>query len=391
MRKVRGPSSLNQHDAMTIDKIDFVNSLFQIFNSKLDTRYMLDTVLLRIINFLDVDAGAILLNTPSQLLSCVSLVGFDEKELGETCTILELSFNPTMSWSSQNGRNPSDGELKKSPFLPMYIQLLDREGFKDWRVFQLNAFGELKGILGLFHRKDIQDGNDVAHFHDLLGQQLAFALHVDELDHKLTYSTSQIDLAYKSTIEGWVKILDFRDRGTEEHAHRVANMTVRLAEQLGVLKSELLNIQWGALLHDIGKIAIPDSIFRKPGKLNQREWEIMKMHPIRANELLSQVPFLKESLNIPFAHHEKWDGSGYPRQLKKEEIPLPARIFAIIDVWDALRSKRPYRDAWKADDAQEYIRLQAGKHFDPQIVNTFLTVLDDFSNPLPYESFDFHV
>ena len=389
MRKVRGPSSLNQHDTMAIDKISFVNSLFQIFNSKLDTRYMLDTVLLRIINFLDVDAGAILFNTPSQLLSCVSLMGFDEKELGETCTILELSFNPTMSWSSQNGRNPSNGEINKSPFLQMYTQLLDREGFKDWRVIQLNAFGELKGILGLFHRNDIQDGNDVAHFHDLLGQQLAFALHVDELDHKLTYSTSQIDLAYKSTIEGWVKILDFRDRGTEEHAHRVANMTVRLAEQLGVLKSELLNIQWGALLHDIGKIAIPDSIFRKPGKLNQHEWEIMRLHPIRANELLSQVPFLKEALDIPYAHHEKWDGTGYPRQLKKEEIPLPARIFAIIDVWDALRSKRPYRDAWKADDAQEYIRSQSGKHFDPQIVNTFLTVLDDFSNPLPYKNFEF--
>ena len=113
------------------------------------------------------------------------------------------------------------------------------------------------------------------------------------------------------------------------------------------------------------------------------------MHPIRANELLSQVPFLKEALDIPYAHHEKWDGTGYPRQLKEEEIPLPARIFAIIDVWDALRSKRPYRDAWKADDAQEYIRSQSGKHFDHQIVSTCQTVLDDFSNPLPYKSFEF--
>jgi len=178
--------------------------------------------------------------------------------------------------------------------------------------------------------------------------------------------------AYEATIEGWTRALDLRDKETEGHSRRVTEITINLGRAYGLNDDELLQVRRGALLHDMGKMGIPDAILHKAGALNDDEWIIMRKHPQFAFEMLNTVEYLKPALDIPYCHHEKWDGSGYPRGLKGEEIPIVARLFAIVDVWDALTSDRPYRAAWKKEDALAYIKDQSGKHFDPKVVDLFL-------------------
>jgi HD-GYP domain-containing protein (c-di-GMP phosphodiesterase class II) len=177
---------------------------------------------------------------------------------------------------------------------------------------------------------------------------------------------------YHATLEGWVHALDLRDKETEGHTQRVTDMTVCLARALGMSVEELVHVRRGALLHDIGKIAIPDSILLKPGPLTEEEWKVMRQHPVYAYEMLSPIAFLRPALDIPYCHHEKWDGTGYPRGLKGEAIPRAARIFAASDVWDALRSDRPYRKGWSREKVREHIRSVSGSHFDPEIADAFL-------------------
>jgi putative nucleotidyltransferase with HDIG domain len=177
---------------------------------------------------------------------------------------------------------------------------------------------------------------------------------------------------YDTALEGWVRALELRDNETEAHAQRVTNMTVELAQALGMNDKELVHVRRGALLHDIGKMAIPDSILLKPGPLTNDEWQVMRRHPSYAYEMLAPLSFLMPALDIPLYHHEKWDGSGYPYGLKGEQIPLTARIFSIVDVWDALRFERPYREAWSEERTLEHICSLAGIQFDPAIVPIFL-------------------
>jgi len=180
---------------------------------------------------------------------------------------------------------------------------------------------------------------------------------------------------YNRTIEGWSRMLDLRDKETEGHAVRVTEMALRLAQRIGLNPEEQVYLRWGALLHDVGKMVIPDSILLKPGPLTSEERSIMSHHPTYAHDMLSPVPFLRPALDIPLYHHEKWDGSGYPHGLRGEEIPLSARLFAVVDVWDALRSDRPYRRGWPEDEVRAYIAAEAGRHFDPNIVTIFLALL----------------
>jgi putative nucleotidyltransferase with HDIG domain len=169
--------------------------------------------------------------------------------------------------------------------------------------------------------------------------------------------------------------MDLRDKETEGHTQRVTDLTLKLARVMNINESQLTHIRRGALLHDIGKMGVPDNILLKPDKLTDEEWEKMRKHPEFAYEMLSSIQYLKPAVEIPYCHHEKWDGTGYPRGLKGEEIPLPARIFAVVDVWDAVTNDRPYRPAWTQQEALEYIRDQSGKHFDPQVVNIFLRLI----------------
>ena len=181
--------------------------------------------------------------------------------------------------------------------------------------------------------------------------------------------------AYNATLKGWVRALDLRDNETADHSRRVTLLTVELARLMGMSDSELIHVQRGALLHDIGKIAVSDQILQKPGPLSENEWVIMRKHPQHAHDMLAPIEYLRPALDIPFCHHERWDGTGYPRQLKGEHIPLAARIFAVIDVFDALSSDRPYRKAWPHEKIIEHIREQSGKHFDPKAVELFLPMM----------------
>ncbi len=194
---------------------------------------------------------------------------------------------------------------------------------------------------------------------------------------KLQEAHSRLMDAYEATIEGWSHAMDLRDRETEGHSRRVADLTVKMAKEFGMSEEELGYVRRGALLHDMGKLGIPDSILQKPAKLTDEEWKIMRKHPQFAYDMLYPVEYLRSALDIPYCHHEKWDGSGYPRQLKNEEIPISARIFAIVDVWDAVTSDRPYRPAWKKEEAIVYIREQSGKHFDPKVVDLFFKVMGE--------------
>jgi PAS domain S-box-containing protein len=182
--------------------------------------------------------------------------------------------------------------------------------------------------------------------------------------------------AYDKTIEGWVVALDLRDRETEGHTQRVTEMTIRLARNLGCTDEEMLHIRRGALLHDMGKMGIPDEILQKPGPLTEEEWEVMRRHPQYAYQMLSPISYLNQALIIPYYHHERWDGSGYPHGLKGEEIPLFARLFAVVDVWDALSSDRPYRKRMPPKDVIEYLQQESGKLFDAYIVEKFLSMID---------------
>jgi PAS domain S-box-containing protein/putative nucleotidyltransferase with HDIG domain len=195
----------------------------------------------------------------------------------------------------------------------------------------------------------------------------------DEVERARLYD--ELARAYDATIEGWSRALDLRDRETEGHTQRVTEMALRLSREMGFSDEALVQVRRGALLHDIGKMGIPDAILHKPGPLNDEEWQIMRRHPVYSYELIYPVEFLRPALDIPYYHHERWNGKGYPRQLKGEQIPLAARIFAAVDVWEALGADRPYRKAWPEQKVLEYLRAEAGEHFDPQVITVFLELL----------------
>ena len=240
----------------------------------------------------------------------------------------------------------------------------------------LLAKGQIKGVLEIFHRVPLEHDAEWLNFLRTLAGQAAIAIDNATLFDNVQRSNLELALAYDATIEGWSHALDLRDKETEGHTQRVTDMTVRLARTFDLSEAELVQVRWGALLHDIGKMGVPDEILLKPGPLTDEEWVIMKKHPVLAYEMLSPIQYLRSALDIPYHHHEKWDGTGYPLGLKGEQIPLAARIFAVVDVWDALCSDRPYRPAWPVEKVREHIRAGAGTHFDPQVLDAFLKIVE---------------
>jgi putative nucleotidyltransferase with HDIG domain len=226
-----------------------------------------------------------------------------------------------------------------------------------------------KARIGTFRQEDL---GLISAFAD----QAAVAIDNAQLIESLEASNEELQMAYQLTLEGWVRALDLRDKETEGHTQRVTILTERLARMLGMIGDDLIHITRGALLHDIGKMAIPDSILLKPGELTEEERALIKRHPVYAYEMLSPIEFLRPALDIPYCHHEKWDGSGYPRGLKGEEIPFAARIFPVVDVYDALVSNRPYRKGLPIEEVKDIIKNDSGTHFDPRVVDVFLAMGD---------------
>ncbi len=254
--------------------------------------------------------------------------------------------------------------------------MISQEHFRFYCGAPLIVKGEVKGVLEIFSRSSFTPDGEWLDFLENLANQTAIAIDNAALVEGLQRSHAELSEAYEATIEGWAQALELRDKETRGHSDRVTALTLELAQKMGLSAEELIHLRRGVFLHDIGKMVIPDNILLKPGPLSPDEWVIMRQHPQYAHQMLAGIPYLRPALDVPYCHHEKWDGSGYPRGLKGEEIPLAARIFAVVDVWDALTTDRPYRPGWTADAARACIREQAGKHFDPQVAQAFLEILD---------------
>ncbi len=279
-------------------------------------------------------------------------------------------------FTKEHGKSNVVFDISLSPDLP-FTKLLQKFGIKSLAYAALEREGKPLGILlAISTEEENTLAPDASELLAGMADLAASAIDDAVLFKKLEHTNVELLRAYDATIEGWAYALDLRDEETEEHSQRVTELTLHIAQKMGIKDEELVHVKRGALLHDIGKMGVPDSILLKPGPLTEEEWEVMRKHPTHAYEMLSRIEYLRPALDIPYCHHEKWDGSGYPRGLKGSQIPLPARIFAVVDVCDALTSDRPYRLAWSEVEALELIKKNSGSHFDPEVVEVFLKVIE---------------
>jgi putative nucleotidyltransferase with HDIG domain len=326
-------------------------------------------VLDQVVEQLKVDAASVLLYHPAtQMLEHAAWRGIRAPELQRFDLRLGEGLPGQAALERRMLHVP---DLRTSDVRTARMELLQKEQFVAYYAVPLLAKGKVQGVLEVFNRTSLQADSDWLDFLETLAGQAAIAIDNSALFDELQKSNVDLSRAYDTTLDGWSRALDLRDKETEGHSARVTEMTLRLARFMGFSEESLTHVRRGALLHDIGKMGIPDSILLKPGPLTDEEWVIMKMHPVYAVELLSPIEYLRPALDIPYCHHEKWDGSGYPRGLSGEQIPLAARIFALVDVWDALRSDRPYRAAWTLERVREHVRAGSGSHFDPAVVEAF--------------------
>ncbi len=359
-------------------QITALRHIDQAITSSLDLGLTLDILLAQVMDQLWVDAAAVLLLNRSNILEFAAGRGFRSQSIQASRLRLGEGYAGRAALERQV-IDISNLSVAQPEFTRAF--LLAGEDFVSYYAVPLVAKGQVKGILEIFHRSLLRPDREWLSFLEALAGQAAIAVDNAALFNDLQRSNVELVLAYDATIEGWSRALDLRDKETEGHTQRVTEMTVKLANAAGFSDDEIIQVRRGALLHDIGKMGIPDSILLKPGKLTEREWEIMRKHPVYAYEMLHPVQYLRPAVDIPYCHHEKWNGSGYPRGLQGEQIPLSARLFAVVDVWDALTSERPYRKAWSAEKALAYIRSESGSYFDPEAVELFLKMLGSSKAP----------
>ncbi|MBA4396274.1 MAG: hypothetical protein C0394_02620 [Syntrophus sp. (in: bacteria)] len=358
---------------LQMQKLNALRDIDIAINASLDLRVSLNIFLDKVTSNLKVDAADILLLNPvTKTLDCIVDRGLRSTNLKNISIYLSDSFAGRVVLDRRTIHLKNVQDLKDRTRAKMILN----EKIIAYHGVPLIAKGQVKGVLEVFHRNIFNPTNEWLDFLEALAGQAAIAIDNATLFDDLQKSNIELLLAYDATLEGWARTLELRDQETEGHSRRVTDMTMRIASMMGVADKDLLHVRHGALLHDVGKIGIPDGILLKQGPLSDLEWEIMRRHPVYAYELLSPIGFLLPALDIPYCHHEKWDGSGYPRGLKGEQIPLSARIFAIVDVWDALISDRPYRKKKTRADVFDYIRSLSGAHFDPKVVEVFLSIED---------------
>jgi PAS domain S-box-containing protein len=364
-------AALHEETQRRIQRMAALHYIDVTINSILDLTVILTVVLEQVANQLEVDAAAVwLFDRDLRKLQMVNRHGFNGQD--GTRHWLRLGEGTTGLVAFQR-RSKALADLRRESNLPQY--LID-EQFITYHAVPLIAKGELKGVLEVFHRSLVSPTPEWLEFFETLAGQAAIAIDNASMFETLERSNMELELAYDTTLEGWARAMELRDRETEGHTRRVVNMTLKLVSALGMPEQQMAHVRRGALLHDIGKLGIPDHILLKPGPLTDEEWEIMRMHPVYAYQLLAPIAYLSPALDIPYGHHEHWNGSGYPRSLKGEEIPLGARAFAVVDIWDALISSRTYREGWTPEHVREYISGLAGNQLDPQVVDTFLRMLD---------------
>jgi response regulator RpfG family c-di-GMP phosphodiesterase/putative methionine-R-sulfoxide reductase with GAF domain len=343
--------------------------------SSFDIKFTLGILLNQVARQLGIeDANIVIFNSAGQTVQTSVAHGFHPNRIGQSS--LRLGENNARQVLRER-RTINIDNVKDLPYETPGTADLARDGFTAYVGVPLIAKGLIKGVLELYQVGPIALDQDQWAFLDMLAGQAAIAIDSSQLFENLQGSNVELMMAYDETIEGWSQAMDLRDKDTEGHSRRVTELTVKLAASFGSTPEELIHIRRGALLHDIGKLGVPDEILRKPGALTDAEWEIMRHHPQLAYDMLAPITYLHPALDIPYCHHEKWDGSGYPRGLKGPQIPLAARIFAVVDVWDALTSDRPYRSAWSREAALVFIQEQSGSHFDPGVVDVFVQEVPD--------------
>lgn len=363
---------LHEQTERRLDHLSALREIDQVIASSIGLHLSLGALLSQVNQQLKVDASAVwIFNSVSNMLVYSAGRGFRSKAFEQA--------KPHRLGEGYVGRAALErriihiSNLSDQDDNPRLMRALENERFISYYGVPLIAKGTIKGVLEVFHRTPLEPDEEWLDFLNTLAGQGAIAIDNATLFENLQHSKNELSIAYDETIEGWSRALDLRDKETEGHTQRVTETTIKLARLFGLNEEEIIQVRRGALLHDIGKMGVPDGILLKPGPLTDDEWVIMRQHPQFAFDMLSPIYYLKSALDIPYCHHEKWDGSGYPRGLKGEEIPLEARIFAVVDVWDALTSDRPYRPAWPEKKVLEYIQSQAGIHFDPQVVEVCLT------------------
>jgi putative nucleotidyltransferase with HDIG domain len=361
---------LHDEAVRQVGRLETLHSIDLAIASSVDLSMTLNLLLEHITTQLTADAARVLLVDPhSRTLEYAAGRGFRTRSAQTAHTRLGEDFAGRAALERRTVRASDPAEVQNSRH---FAALWAYEGFAAYCGVPLIAKGEVKGVMEVYHRAPFRAEWDWISFLETVAEQAAIAIDSAQLLEDVQRSNVDLALAYDATIEGWSHALDLRDFATEGHTRRVTEITMRLAKAMGISDAELVHVRRGALLHDIGKMGVPDDILLKPGPLTDDEWKVMRLHPKLAYEMLSPIAYLRRALDIPYCHHERWDGSGYPRGLKGDQIPLAARVFAVADVWDALRSDRPYRLAWPEDKVLEHIRSLSGTLLDPQVVRVCL-------------------
>jgi putative nucleotidyltransferase with HDIG domain len=367
-------SNLFERSEEQVRRLTTLREVDTAITSSLDLNITLSIITEYLVAKMGVSAATVLVFNPdSQTLNPYAPTGFKNHEN------VRLSKNIGDGFAGEillNRKAVFISDLSTEPNLPP-SKTLKSEKFTSYYAIPLFSKGVAKGILETYFRQPFSPTTDWLDFLHTLAEQAIIAIDNAQLFENLQLSNQELSLAYDTTLEGWGKALELRDKETQGHTHRVTNLTLELARQMNISETDLLHIRRGALLHDIGKMGVPDNILHKEGPLTDEERFEMRKHPKYAYDLLYPISYLRPALDVPYCHHEWWDGSGYPRGLKGEGIPLSARIFAIIDVWDALLSDRPYRLAWEPKKVMKYIKDLSNIQFDPHIVDVFCKMIEN--------------
>ncbi|WP_161884017.1 PAS domain S-box protein [Deinococcus alpinitundrae] len=365
--------TLNQHLEAQLRHVTGLWEIDQAIASSQDLSVTLGMILDNVAQQLGADAVTLLLLDPQTLsLEYVGTRGFTAPLQG-TAVKLGSGLAGEVALSRRALNVP---DVQGTDVLPAWRDVLTRERLMAYYGVPLISKGKVLGVIEVLHREPFHPSATWLSTFEMLTAQAAIAVDNAQLFAELERRNLELRLAYDETIEGWSRALDLRDHETEGHSRRVTEMTVNLCQRLAAPPEQLVHVRRGALLHDIGKMGIRDAVLLKPEPLSDEEWVEMRKHPGHAVKLLSPIEFLRPAMDIPQYHHEKWDGSGYPLGLSGKAIPLMARAFAVVDVYDALTSDRPYRKAWSREQALEHIQNSAGTHFDPAVVRVFVHMLE---------------
>jgi len=355
-------------------RLSALHAVDAVITASFDLNVTLSVILRQLINQLGVEAADILvLDENTRMLEFASSQGFEVRQFQP----LPLMIGQGYAGKAALERRTISVDDLKSHLADLAVPAnLLHEKFANYCAVPLIAKGQVRGVLEIYSRSIVQPDDDWLDFLATIAGQAAVAIDSAYLFQNLQRTNTELSLAYDAVIESWAQALELSSRESGAHAYRVVDLTLQLARSMGVEEKKLIHYRRGALLHDIGKLGISETILNKPGPLDEIEREVIRRHPLLAYQLLLPIDYLAPALDIPHHHHERWDGSGYPDGMREGQIPFPARLFAVVDVYDALTSTRPYRSAWPRQAALDHIQNNSGSLFDPAVVTAFMQLME---------------